>query len=91
MAASATVTMYLKEEPGKLVPVYRFSYVTDAGGGYVHVPGRGDVDYELNKTTIITEKDGKWFRASAGVGGMGGVCGRGEPGTAAGDGDGGLR
>ena len=66
MAAPATVTMYLKEESGKLAPVYRFRYVTDAGGGYVQVPGRGDVDYELNKTTIITENDGKWFRASAG-------------------------
>jgi hypothetical protein len=62
---AATVTMYLTDETARLQPIYRFSYFASATGGYIYLPGRGDADYELNKTTIITANDGTWFRASA--------------------------
>ena len=60
----ATVTMYSKDESGRLEPLYKFSYYPDERGGFIYVPGRGDADYELNKGTIITQNDGKWFQAS---------------------------
>jgi len=63
---AATVTLYLKDEAGNYEPLYSFEYYREASGGYIYVPGPGDAAYELNRTTIITQGDGKWFKASAG-------------------------
>jgi hypothetical protein len=59
-----TVTMYLDDASGTPQPVYRFSYYPNPSGGSIYLPGPGDSDYDLNKTTILSANDGRWFAAA---------------------------
>jgi hypothetical protein len=58
-----TVTMYLDNSVGTLEAIYRFEYYPAPDGGRIYLPGPGDADYDLNKTTILGG-GGNWFDAS---------------------------
>jgi hypothetical protein len=60
------VTMYLEDASGDRRAVYRFAYYPHLAGGRIHLPGPGEADYDLNKTTILSANDGRWLEASPG-------------------------
>ena len=58
-----TVTMYLDNSVGTPEAIYRFEYYPAPDGGSIYLPGPGEADYDLNKTTILGGS-GNWFDAS---------------------------
>lgn len=63
--ASYQVQFFMRDQGGELRLSYIFEYAP-GDPGYIHLPGKGDKDYEINKGTIMRREDGGWLYASEG-------------------------
>jgi hypothetical protein len=64
MTDALTVTMFVDDGAGGQRAAYRFRYQPGSDGGRIHLPGPGEPDYDLNKTTIL-DGSGASYESSA--------------------------
>ncbi len=55
----------LASQPEQLAYIVSYESDSDAGSGYVYLPGRSDEAYTLNTRSIFRGREGQWFRATA--------------------------